>query len=138
MLRRLGAARSSARRARRAAGTANYRRNLASEAQEPRPFRSYATADLETLAQAYEREVAALERATAREARRGRWRAEGRPAPRSRPMRAFEQVSARTQAVRGAGGELSMKEATLADVRAEQARRRGNPLQVHLRRLTTF
>ena len=53
-------------------------------------------------------------------------------------VRAFEQVSARTQAVRGAGAELSMKEATLADVRAEQARRREDPLQVQLRRLTTF
>jgi len=120
-----------------AGGTANYRRNLAREAQEPRPFRSYATADLETLAQAYEREVAALEtryRAT---------RAADGGAPKGgqlldETVRAFEQVSARSQAVRGAGAELSMKEATLADVRAEQARRREDPLQVQLRRLTTF
>jgi hypothetical protein len=44
-----------------AGGAANYRRNLQKEAQEPRPFRSYATADLETLAQAYEREVKGLD-----------------------------------------------------------------------------
>jgi hypothetical protein len=120
-----------------AAGAANYRRNLEREGREPRPFRSYAAAELETLARAYEREVAALET---------RYRAQrdaGGAAPAGGPLlgekvRAFEQVSARTQAVRGLGGELSMKEAALADVRAEQARRGVDPLQVHLKRLLTF
>jgi hypothetical protein len=53
-------------------------------------------------------------------------------------VRAFEQVNARSEAVRGLGGELSLKEAALADVRAEQARRNVDPMQVHLRRLFTF
>lgn len=120
-----------------AAGAANYRRNLAREAAEPRPFRGYATPDLDTLAQAYEREVKALE---------ARYRASRDAAPAAgregqlldETVRAFEQASARTQAVRGAGADLSMKEAALADVRAEQARRAEDPLQVHLRRLTAF
>lgn len=120
-----------------AAGAANYRRNLAREAQEPRPFRGYATADLDTLAKAYERDVKALA------ARYRTTRDAGGGTPSGGPhldqkVRAFEQASARTQAVRGAGAELSMQEATLADVRAEQARRREDPLQGHLRRLTTF
>jgi hypothetical protein len=53
-------------------------------------------------------------------------------------VRDFDQASARSKAVRDAGAEASMKEAALADVRKEQARRRQDPMQVHLRRLTTF
>ena len=120
-----------------AAGAANYRRNLQKEAQERRPFRSYAAADLETLAQAYEREVKALE------ARYRSQRDAKAPAPKGgqlldETVRAFEQVNARSEAVRGLGGELSLKEAALAEVRAEQARRGVDPMQVHLHRLLTF
>jgi hypothetical protein len=120
-----------------AGGAANYRRNVAREAQAPRPFRSYETADLETLAQAYEREVAALD-ARYRATRDGGGSAPAGGQLLDETVRAFEQASARTKAVRGAGAELSMKEAALADVRAEQARRGEDPLQVHLRRLLSF
>lgn len=120
-----------------AGGAANYRRNLERESREPRPFRSYAAADLEALAGAYEAEVAALDARY-----RARRDAEGGAQPGGEllgeTVRAFEQVSARTAAVRGAGAELSMKEAALADIRAEQARRGEDPVRVHLRRLFTF
>ena len=39
------------------AGTWNYRRNLEAERAEPRPFRSYAEADLGSLSQAYQQEI---------------------------------------------------------------------------------
>jgi len=120
-----------------AAGAFNYHRNFTREAREPRPFRSYAAADLEVLAQAYEREVAEL---------RARYDAERQDVGHGvrggqlmdENVRAYEQASARGLAVRGLGGALSMKEAALADVREEQARRREPPHAAHLRRLLTF
>jgi hypothetical protein len=45
-----------------AAGTWNYRRNLEAEKAEPRPFRSYADADLESLTEAYQQEIEAYTR----------------------------------------------------------------------------
>jgi hypothetical protein len=39
------------------AGTWNYRRNLEAEKAEPRPFRSYSDADLDSLTEAYQQEI---------------------------------------------------------------------------------
>ena len=87
---------------------------------------------------AYEAEIEALERAL---------RGGARPRPRRRPARAssspsrcsdFERASARGRAIRDAGGDLAEREAALADVRTEQARRRVDPTQVFLHRLLTF
>jgi hypothetical protein len=120
-----------------AAGAWNYRRNLALEAKDAGPYRGYADDQLGLLASAYEEEVKALDT---------RYRAtrDAAPAPQregqllDETVRAFDHASARSKAVRDAGAEVSMKEAALAEVRAEQARRRQDPLQVHLRRLTSF
>jgi hypothetical protein len=120
-----------------AAGAFNYRRNLALESQAPRPLRGYDEAELAALAKAYEGELKTLEaRYRAKRDARAPGGQEGELL--DEKVRAFERASARTQAVRGAGAELSMKEAALADVRAEQARRREDPGQVHLRRLLSF
>jgi hypothetical protein len=119
-----------------AAGAWNYQRNVAKEASEPRPFRGYADADLVSLQGAYEAEIAALER------RYAAAKSSQAPAPKGQllgeQVRDFERASARGRTIRDAGGDLSEREAALADVRAEIARRRVDPTQVFLRRLLTF
>lgn len=120
-----------------AGGWWNYQRNLAKENLEPRPFRAYAEGDLAALAGAYETEIAGLTR------RYEAQKSSQAPAPGSgqllgEQVRDFERASARGRAIRDAGGDLAVREAALAEVRAEQARRREDPTRVLLRRLLTF
>ena len=120
-----------------AGGWWNYQRNLAKEAAEPRPLRGYAEADLESLARAYQAEIDSHARRYAAE------KASPAPAARSgqllgEQVQEFERASARGRAIRDAGGDLAEREAALADVRKEQARRRVDKTQVFLHRLLTF
>jgi hypothetical protein len=119
-----------------AGGWWNYQRNLAKEAAEPRPFRGYAEADLVSLQGAYEAEIASLERRYA--AAKSSKAAVPTGQLLGEQVRDFERASARSRTIRDAGGDLSEREAALADVRAEIARRRVDATQVFLRRLLTF
>jgi hypothetical protein len=119
-----------------AGGWWNYQRNLAKEAAEPRPFRGYAEADLVSLSEAYETEIEtsarryAAAKSSAAPAAKGQLFGE--------QVKDFERASARGRAIRDAGGDLSEREAALADVRTELARRREDKTRVFLRRLLTF
>jgi hypothetical protein len=119
-----------------AGGWWNYQRNLARELAEAGPYHGYSDAQLAELAAAYESEIRALgqryesRKAAGHEDRGGQLLGER--------VREFERASSRGQAIRQAGSALSTHEATLADIRAEQARRRVDPMQVLLRRLLTF
>jgi hypothetical protein len=106
-----------------AAGAAawNYRRNAALEAGEYRPYRGYATADLDALIAATEQELA--------QARRDYQRGPRRPAAGREPallgdqIREFERVQRASVASRELGGRVLEREAALERLRAERARR---------------
>jgi hypothetical protein len=119
-----------------AGGWWNYQRNLAKEAAEPRPFRAYADADLVSLSEAYETEIESSERRYAAAKSSAAPTANGKLL--GEQVKDFERASARGRAIRDAGGDLSEREAALADVRAEMGRRREDKTQVFLRRLLTF
>jgi hypothetical protein len=119
-----------------AGGYWNYQRNLAKENAEPRPFRGYSEADLQSLVAAYQGEVQTHQKRY--EAARATERREGQGQLLDEKVRDFERASARSQAIRAAGGDLAEREAALADLRKELARRSVSPLQVHLKRLLTF
>jgi hypothetical protein len=98
------------------AGAWNYQRALEAEAATPRPYRGYATADLESLAGAYESELEALRR-----------RAAGTPATRtasgSDRFGEFERVQRQSRAVRSLAREISEREITLAEIERERSQR---------------
>jgi hypothetical protein len=119
-----------------AGGWWNYQRNLAKEAAEPRPFRGYADADLVSLAEAYETEIETGSRRYA--AAKSSSAPAGQGQLLGEQVKDFERASARGRAIRDAGGDLSEREAALADVRTEMARRRVDKTEVFLRRLLTF
>ena len=121
-----------------AAGGWNYHRNVTAEAGEPRPYAGYSDADLEALIAAYESEVGTLERSyAAAKTVRGDSRAKGHF---DDQVREFERVQGISNQKRRAGVKLSVGEAELTDLRAEQARRErdADPFQVFLRRLLTI
>jgi hypothetical protein len=119
-----------------AGGWWNYQRNLAREQAQAGPYHGYSDQQLADLAKAYEGEIRQLgqryesRKATAHEERGGQLLGER--------VREFERASDRGQAIRQAGSALSTHEAALADIHAEQASRRVDPMQVLLRRLLTF
>lgn len=98
------------------AGAWNYQRALEAEAATPRPYGGYATADLESLAGAYESELEALRR-----------RAAGAPATRtaagSGRYGEFERVQQQSRAVRSLAGEISERESALAAIERERSQR---------------
>jgi hypothetical protein len=119
-----------------AAGAWNYQRNLAREEQEKGPYASYSDAQLAALKQAYEGEIAALQkRYQARKAEP--YRAGSGPLIGDQ-VREFERASARGRAIRDAGGDLAEREATLADIDLELSRRGGDPTQIFLNRLLSL
>lgn len=121
-----------------AAGGWNYHRNLTAEAQTPRPYRAYTDADLEALVGAYEAEVASLSgRYDAAKSVRGESRNEQHF---DSKVREFERVQGISRRSREAGAKLSVSEAELEGLRAEQAQRErdADPFRVLLRRLFTI
>ena len=119
-----------------AAGGWNYHRNLGLEAQQPRPFRTYSEAQLQSLIGAYEQDARALDsrfRAT-KEVRVG----EDGGVLLDQRVEAFERASAQSARVRSLAGDLSEREAALADLQKELAARREPAYAVHLRRLVSF
>lgn len=120
------------------AGGYNYHRNWQAEQEEFRPYRSYSDADLEVLIAAYEGETDSLD---------GRYERlrDQRVKPRDRQLlgdqvREFERAQRRGRNVRETGAALSVREAELADLRAELAKREAerDELALHLRRLLTL
>jgi hypothetical protein len=98
------------------AGAWNYQRAVEAEAAIPRPYGGYATADLDTLAGAYESELEALRR------RAGR-------APATRAVSGsdrfgeFERVQRQSRAVRSLSREISERETALAAIERERSQR---------------
>ncbi len=97
-------------------GAWNYQRALEAEAATPRPYRGYATADLETLAGAYESELEALRRRAAREPRT-------RPSSGSGGFGEFERVQSQSRAARSLAREISERETALAAIERERSQR---------------
>lgn len=120
------------------AGAWNYDRNLKKENQLPRPWRSYETEDLRSMAKAYEAEVDRYSKGWDK-ARSQRVTASGRGHVDDR-AREFEQIYARGKAVRDLKGKLADHEVVLEEIDEELAvrERDGDAMKVHMRRLLTY
>lgn len=114
----------------------NYQRNLVREEAEAGPYHAYSDDQLAALRKAYEGEIAAHRQRYA--ASKAAPRQEARGQLLDEQVRDYERASARGRAIRDAGGDLAEREATLALIREEEAKRGGDPTQIFLRRLTTF
>lgn len=118
------------------AGAWNYQRNLAREEAEKGPYASYSDEQLAAMRSAYEAEIEKL--AARYQARKQQdYEAKDRQLLGDQ-VREYERASARGRAIRDAGGELSMAEATLDAIRVEQSRRGGDPTQIFLKRLLSL
>jgi hypothetical protein len=120
------------------AGATNYHRNVSREAQQLRPFRGYADADLDTMLEAYRTDADSLS---------GRYVAtqQGRTALRGgglidQQIDQFERIQQRREVIREAGAQLSMREADIQQIEKEKKLRAAerNRFMLILRRLTTF
>jgi hypothetical protein len=121
-----------------AAGGVNYVRNTRAEAKAPHPFGGYDDAELEALIAAHRSEVQAAQgRYEAARGRRTETRDTGFVGDQ---VKEFERVRRESERTRDLGAELSMQEAALRDLEAEQRRRAGerDRVAVILRRLFTF
>lgn len=119
------------------AGTWNYRRNMAAEQAEYRPYRSYSSEDLASLRAAYEQEIEAYGRRYAAATGRSVEVAGGRQL--ADQIQEFERVQRISQATRSLGSQLSQRQADVRRIAEEQQRRVGESdrLMFHLRRLVT-
>jgi hypothetical protein len=117
-------------------GYYNYQRNLAKEEQEKGPYSSYSTEQLEALVTAYEAEIGSAGKRYASEKSNRHDAADKQYA--DDQMREFDKAAARGQAIRDAGANLSVREATLRDIKHELGTRGGNAQSVFLRRLLTI
>lgn len=118
------------------AGAWNYQRNVAREAKEKGPFGSYSDEQLAALRTAYEAEIEGL--AARYDSRKAQPYQAGGGQLIAEQVREFERAAARGRAIRDAGGDLAEREAALADVKREQAKRGGDPTQIFLKRLTSL
>ena len=119
----------------------NYQRNLAiqEQAAQTRPFSTLSDADLAVLLTATEAEAEKLgARYEAARSQRASTRVEGTRT--SERLRDFERVQAHGRSVRALGQRTSELEASLAELRREQAVRegQGDELQVFLRLAFSF
>jgi len=120
------------------AGGFNYHRNWQAEARVPRPYESYAQADLEALLAAYEAENAEAERRyEAARQRLGRERGSGML---DQNIAAFEAAQRDSSKARELGALLAMQQTATGEIESELERRKADAdqLQVHLRRLLTI
>lgn len=118
------------------AGAWNFKRNLEREAKEAGPFASYSDDQLAALRGGYEAEVAGLE--SRYQARKAQPHQAGDAKFIAEQVKEFERAAARGRAIRSAGGDLAEREAALADIRKEQAKRGGDPTEIFLRRLLSL
>ena len=122
-----------------AAGTWNYRRNVAEEDAAFRPYRSYSQADLAALVGAYEQEIASLRDRYERSSGR---RAQARDHQfMDERLDEFERVQRTGRTTRALGATLAESETTLKLLREEVERRSGagkGGLDLFLRRLFVY
>ena len=97
-------------------GAWNYQRALEAEATTPRPYRGYATADLETLAGAYEAELEVLRRRAAQQPAT-------RAASGSGGFGEFERVQGQSRAARSLFREIYERETALSAIERERSQR---------------
>ncbi|MBW2242985.1 MAG: hypothetical protein JRH01_13455 [Deltaproteobacteria bacterium] len=116
-----------------AGGGYNYWRNL--QAEPPRPYRSYADAELAQLISAYEGDVSRL--GTSAPARSSAASASTGTLLQQR-VDAFEAAQRRGEAHRSAVSELAGQEGILRELLSEKQTRSESPASVHIRRLTTI
>jgi hypothetical protein len=122
-----------------AAGEYNYQRNNAAEEQAaPRAYRGYSDAEIATLIQGYEQEVAALE--SRYDAARNRTLETRSGGLIDEQIGEFERAQKVGTATRSMGADVAQKEAVLRGLRREQSLRGGglDSLELHLRRLLTI
>jgi len=118
------------------AGAWNYRRNLAAEEALPRPWESYASADLEAMKKAYRQEIESYSKAW-EAARRQRVEVRDRDLV-GDAAREFDRVQDRTRRVRELRRELAERQAALEEIE-EELRLRGElgvGWKLHWQRLT--
>lgn len=119
------------------AGSWNYVRNTAAEAEVFRPYKAYSRTDLEALMNAYDAEIGAFEQRYAA-ASHNRATAANRHVPEAR-LHEFERVQRTARATRELGGQLAEKRATLQRIRAEHTLRGADgELAVILRRVFVY
>jgi hypothetical protein len=118
-----------------AGGAWNYQRNLVLETGA-RPFSGYSDGQLDALAAGYQGEVDALSDRYVRQ--QGRSAATGGGRLIDENIAAFDAAHAHGAATRRIGGDLSQREAELADLRAELAHRSRDRWRVFLERLLTI
>ena len=115
-------------------GSWNYQRNLAAEAADPRPYKSYSIEQLDQLLAAYEEEAGALNQ---------RYEMASGQRTRSRDTQLlgeavdeFQRVQRSSRAVRDLGSRLSQEMASVQAIRKEKALRiqLGGPVTTFLRR----
>lgn len=119
-------------------GTWNYRRNVAAEEAEYRPYRGYATEQVEQLLAAYREELAAAEAGRQRAARvRVDVRDGGLV---GEQVREFERVQRASRSKRAWGSRVAELEVAVEELEEERARRGGGggDWQVFWTRLTTY
>jgi hypothetical protein len=114
----------------------NYQRNLAKEEQEKGPYAGYSEEQLHALVKAYESEIGAAGKRYAAE--KAKPNTVSDKAYADQQMQEFERAAKRGEAIRDASGDLSEREATLRDIKAELATRGGNAQEIFLRRLLTI
>jgi hypothetical protein len=120
------------------AGYWNYQRNLAAEEQVPRPFKGYAEADLDSMAEAYRQEVEQYSKQW-EAARAQRTSASGRGHLDDR-AREFDRIYDHGREVRSLKSKLADRQVVLGQIEEELRLRRGegDRRKVFLRRLLTF
>lgn len=118
-----------------AGGAWNYQRNLEIDTGA-RPFSSYSDGQLEALAAGYQSEVDALSGRYAKSQGRSPGTGGGRLIAEN--IAAFDAARAHGEEARRLGGDLSEREAALAELHTELAHRSREPWRVFLERLLTI
>ncbi len=116
----------------------NYQRNVAKEDRAQRPFRGYSDPDLATLVTAYSDEIKQYSKKwDAARGQRVKATDVGLVGDGSRQFQAVQKVAART---RGLKRDLAERQASLVQIRAEQALRdsQRDRLALFLRRVSSF
>lgn len=121
-------------------GAWNYQRNRAAETtdEKPRPFQSYATADLEALQAAYSEEIARVQKQYDRqESQRRRASDTGMIDER---VQEFDRVRVASSRLRELSADVAEREARLREIEVELRQRAGqiSGMGLHLRRLFTI
>jgi hypothetical protein len=101
----------------------NYQKNLAAESSEPRPFRGYATADLDKMIAAQKAEIARL-RPTVEQAQLSRSEARGNGFIGDQ-IKEFERVHRQSTRTRELSGQLTDLEIVQQQLEKERAKRAG-------------